>query len=161
METREHEAPPSTRRRGAWNDVASVRRRDLPTAEDFDEFFDEEERPEPITTHADSFEHGTTLDGLRLRVLSKQFRGGRLTAVLSGVTLDLRDAELSPEGATIYVESTLSGIEILAPSGWRVSCDLDAVMSGVDAGYTRTQSATSGPHLRVKGSIVAGGLCVR
>jgi len=160
METGQYESPPSTRRHG-WNDVASAGRRDLPTAEDFDEFFDDDERPEPIITHDDSFDHETTLNGLRLRVLSKQFRGGRLTAVLSGVTLDLRDAELSPEGATIDVDSTLSGIEILAPRGWRVSCDVDAVMSGVDGGYTRTQSATSGPHLRVKGSIVAGGLCVR
>ena len=160
METREHASPPSSRRY-EWNDVGSAGRRDLPTAEDFDEFFDDDERPEPVVTHDDSFERGTTLDGLRLRVLSKQFRGGRLTAVLAGVTLDLRDAELSPEGATIHVESTLSGIEILAPSGWRVSCDVDAVMSGVDSGYTRTRSATSGPQLRVKGSIVAGGLCVR
>lgn len=160
METREYESPSPSQRR-SWNDVASAGRRDLPTAEDFDEFFDDEERPEPITTSDDSFEHGATLDGLRLRVLSKQFRGGRLTAVLSGVTLDLRDAELSPEGATIHVDSTLSGIEILAPSGWRVSCDVDAVMSGVDGGYTRSQSGSSGPHLRVKGSIVAGGLCVR
>jgi hypothetical protein len=160
METREHESPPTNRWRG-WDDVASAGRRDLPTAEDFDEFFDDDERPEPLTTSDDSFEHGATLDGLRLRVLSKQFRGGRLTAVLSGVTLDLREAELSPEGATIHVESTLSGIEILAPSGWRVSCDVDSVMSGVDGGHTRTREAATGPHLRVEGVVVAGGLCVR
>jgi hypothetical protein len=94
-------------------------------------------------------------------VQSKQFRSGRITAMLAGVTLDLREAELCPEGATINVQSALSGIDILVPSGWHVVCDVDAVMSGVDGGSTRTGSMERGPRLTVTGVAVASGLAVR
>lgn len=122
-----------------------------------DEF---EERSEPFVTDADSFEHGAAFDGLKIRVRSRQFRGGRVTAVLSGVTLDLRDALLSPEGATISVQSALSGIDILVPRDWDVVCDVDAVCGGID-GNRPSSSAGRGPRLRVTGTVVAGGLCVR
>jgi len=125
---------------------------------------DEEEsfrRPEPFSTDEDSFVRGAALDGLKIRVRSRQFRSGRVTAVLSGVTVDLRDAVLSPEGATIEVQSALSGIDILVPRDWDVVCDVDAICGGVDGGRRPLGSAPSAPRLRVTGTVVAGGLCVR
>jgi predicted membrane protein len=128
------------------------------------EWFEEdefEELSEPFVTDEDSFEHGAAFDGLKIRVLSRQFRSGRVTAVLSGVTLDLRDATLSPEGATISVQSALSGIDILVPEDWEVSCDVEAVCGGIDGDRAPSSSATPRPRLRVTGTVVAGGLCVR
>jgi Cell wall-active antibiotics response 4TMS YvqF len=127
------------------------------------EFFDDEDdRVGPIDTDDDSFEHSAAFDGLKLRVHSQRFRSGRVTAVLSGVTIDLRDAALSADGATLDVNSALSGIDILVPSDWEVVCDIDAVLGGVDGGDSR-ESVAHGvrPRLRVTGTVVAGGLCVR
>jgi hypothetical protein len=123
---------------------------------------DDESSPRgPVYTSEDCFERAAAFDGLKLRVQSKQFRSGRITAVLSGVTLDLRDAELCAEGATISVQSALSGIDILVPSGWHVVCDVDGVMSGVDDGCARTEPTERGPRLTVTGVAVASGLAVR
>ncbi len=122
-----------------------------------DEF---EELSEPVITDEDSFEHGAAFDGLKILVRSQQFRSGSVTAVLSGVTLDLRDASLSADGATISVQSALSGIDILVPSDWDVTCDVEAVCGGIDGDRPST-SAGRGPRLRVTGTVVAGGLCVR
>jgi len=112
-------------------------------------------------TDEDSFERGAALDELNIRVRSRQFRGGRLTAVMSGVTVDLREAELSPDGATISVQSALSGIDILVPHDWDVICDIGAVFGGVHGERFPPPSSAPGPRLRLTGMVVAGGLCVR
>jgi predicted membrane protein len=130
------------------------------TASDWFEEDEFEELSEPVVTEDDYFEHGAAFDGLKILVRSQQFRGGSVTAALSGVTLDLRDAALSPDGATISVQSALSGIDILVPGDWDVVCDVDAVCGGID-GDRPSSSAARGPRLRVTGTVVAGGLCVR
>jgi hypothetical protein len=122
---------------------------------------DDDERPHPVFTDEDTFERGAALEGLKLRVCSRQFRGGRITAVLSGVTLDLRDAVLSPAGATIQVQAAASGIDILVPKDWDVTCDVNVICGGVDPGRTPQGGPGGGPKLRVTGTVVVGGLCVR
>jgi hypothetical protein len=109
----------------------------------------------------DGFERGVALDGLWLCVSSQELRSGRVTAVCAGVTLDLTRAVLSPEGATIHVQSALSGIEIRVPAEWDVDCDVDAVWSGVQEQQRGPTPAQARPRLRIAGMIVAGGLSVR
>jgi len=127
--------------------------------------FDDDEfdgPPEYQSTDADSFERAAAFGGLEIHATSRQFRSGRVTAVFSGVTVDLRDASLNPDGATISVQAALSGIDILVPSDWKVVCEVDAVCGGV-GGFRLRQpgSETPGPLLRVTGTVVAGGLTVR
>jgi hypothetical protein len=109
----------------------------------------------------DGFERGVALDGLWICVSSQELRSGRVTAVCAGVTLDLRRAALSPEGATIYVQSALSGIDIRVPADWEVDCDVDTVWSGVHEQRLGPMPEQTGPRLRIAGMVVAGGLSVR
>lgn len=115
----------------------------------------------PVSADEDSFERGTALDDMYIRVQSREFRGGRVTAVASGVTVDLREAELGPEGATISVQSALSGICVLVPHDWEVVNDVDTVFAGVDSQRFPPRRRNRGPQLRLTGTVVAGGLCVR
>lgn len=128
--------------------------------EDDDNDHEWQEKP-PVYTDEDSFERGATLAGLKLSVQSQRFRKGHITAVMAGVMLDLRDAALSPEGATISVQSALSGIDILVPPSWDVVCDVDSVWGGVNGSRVPDRRALGGPRLTVKGMVVAGGLRVR
>jgi Cell wall-active antibiotics response LiaF, C-terminal len=121
----------------------------------------EDTLPVPISTDEDSFERGAALGDLNIRVWSRKFRGGRLTAVMSGVTVDLRDAALSPDGATISVQSALSDIEIIVPREWDVVCDIDGVCGAIESQRFPPPSSERGPRLRLTGMVVAGGLCVR
>ncbi|MGC4089481.1 MAG: LiaF-related protein [Polyangiaceae bacterium] len=125
------------------------------------DFRAQDSRPEPFFTDEESFARGAALDDLSIRVRSRNFRGGKLTAVLSGVTVDLREAALGPEGATISVQSALSDIDIIVPRDWSVVCDVDAVFGGVDGERFPPPSVEGGPRLRLTGTVVAGGLCVR
>jgi predicted membrane protein len=115
----------------------------------------------PTFTDQDSFERGAALDELNLCFQSREFRGGTLTAVMSGVTVDLREAALSPEGATISLQSAFSDIDILVPRDWNVVCDVDAVFGGVNGERVPPSVGASGPHLRVTGMVVVGAVCVR
>lgn len=131
------------------------------TAEDWFEEDEFEELSEPFITDEECFEQGAAFDGFRIEVRSRKFRSGRVTAVVSGVTIDLREALLSPEGATLDVQSTLSGITILVPKHWEVSCEVEAFCGGISQDRFAAAPDTSPPRLRVTGTVVAGGLSVR
>ncbi len=122
---------------------------------------DDELEPECVATVEDGFERGAALHGLWIHVRSRELRSGRVTAVLSGVTVDLREATLSPEGATIHVQSALSGIDILVPPDWDITWDVDAIWGGVGEDRRAPSSAAPRPRLRIAGMVVAGGLSVR
>jgi predicted membrane protein len=121
----------------------------------------EELRAFPVSADGDSFERGAALSDLNIRVRSRQFRGGSLTAVMAGVTVDLREAALDPDGATIRVQSAMSGIDILVPHDWDVVCDVDLVLGGLDGERFPPPDSEHRPRLRLTGMVVAGGLCVR
>jgi len=122
---------------------------------------DDDFEPECVATVEDGFERGAALSGLWLHVCSQEFRSGRVTAVFSGVTIDLREAALSAEGATIHVQSALSGITILVPPEWHVVWDVDAICGGVGEQRRPPRSVEPRPRLRIAGMVVAGGLSVR
>jgi hypothetical protein len=125
------------------------------------DFCVEDLRLEPTYSDEDSFAHGAALDDLDIRVRSRQVRGGTVTAAMSGVTVDLREAALGPDGATISVQSALSSIEILVPRDWQVVCDVEAIFGGVGGERFPPPASERGPRLRLTGMVVAGGLCVR
>ena len=116
---------------------------------------------EPISTTEESFEHGSALDDLSICVRSPAFSGGKLTAVMSDVTIDLREATLSPEGATLSLQTALSGIDLLVPRDWDVVYELKTVFGGTFDERFPGPASEQRPRLRVTGMVVAGGVCVR
>jgi hypothetical protein len=93
------------------------------------------------------------------RVTSGHFEGGNAVAVFGGVDLDLRDAVLPPEGATLEVVSVFGDIEILFPMGWRVEVSGPAIFGDLD---DRTLGAPAGaPVLRIRATVVFGDVELR
>src|SRR6185437_15233198 len=54
------------------------------------------------------------------RVESKNFRGGKVNAMLGGFVLDLTRAEIEGDEAVLYVNTILGGGEIKVPETWLV-----------------------------------------
>jgi hypothetical protein len=129
--------------------------------DEYQDSLEDDFEPECVAMVEDGFERGAALDSSWIHVLSQEFRSGRVTAVLSGVTIDLREAQLSPEGATLHLQSALSGIEILVPPDCEVACDVDTICSGISGNWRGPRSAGRRPRLRIVGMLVAGGLSVR
>jgi len=61
--------------------------------------------------------------GVERRITSPDFRGGIVNAVFGGVELDLRDAKMVEDQATLEINAVFGGVEIRVPDDWQVvSC---------------------------------------
>lgn len=100
--------------------------------------------------------------GPKVASTSRRFRGASLTAILGGVTLDLRQAQPVPEGAAINATAVLGGIEVLVPRGWRVTVSGTPILGGVEDKVERSQELPDdAPSLHVDAFTLLGGVEVK
>ena len=97
------------------------------------------------------------------RLQTKEFRGGRLTAIFGGFKLDLSRAEMQANEATIEANAVFGGGEILVPETWHVVLHGSGIFGGYDNKTRYFQPDASQPSrtLIVKGSAVFGGIVVK
>lgn len=100
------------------------------------------------------------MGGVSRRSLSQAFRGGEATAIMGGCEIDLRDAQLPPEGAAIDVFAFWGGIEIKIPPGWRVDNQVFVFMAGSEDS-TKGAAPSTAPALLVRGLVVMGGVEIK
>jgi LiaF transmembrane domain/Cell wall-active antibiotics response LiaF, C-terminal len=86
---------------------------------------------------------------------SQRFQGGSATAIFGGVDLDLRQARLDPDGATLAVTAVFGGVDVIVPRGWRVETSGTPIFGGID---TKVDApAEDGPSLKVDSTVLFGG----
>ncbi|MBN2199054.1 MAG: hypothetical protein JW747_04315 [Candidatus Aminicenantes bacterium] len=110
---------------------------------------------------ADDLKASVVLGGINRVVTSQSFRGGRASAVLGGLDIDLRDAALDKGQATIDVNVFMGGIDIKVPRNWKVVVDISPVLGGVENKTASLPDAEARATLFVRGSVVMGGLDVK
>jgi hypothetical protein len=99
---------------------------------------------------------------LRSRVADQAYSGGSCIAVLGGHRIDLREARLHENGATLQVFAMWGGIGITVPPGWSVSTQVFCAFGGADDKTRPPHSVPAGlPRLVVRGVVLMGGLEVR
>lgn len=97
--------------------------------------------------------------GANPRVLSQDFRGGSVTALFGGAEVDLRDAQLSPDGAALEVTAAFGGVELSVPADWKVKVSGLPIFGGWD-NKTKNPAETmvDGPDLEVRCLALFGGI---
>ena len=103
------------------------------------------------------------LGGFKRRITSKKFKGGSVLSVMGGFQIDLRQADMEGDSATIEAMSFMGGGEIKVPDGWLVS------MEGISlfgAFVDETEQQTPGvdgtqKRLIMKGVSLMGGIVVK
>jgi hypothetical protein len=103
------------------------------------------------------------LGGFKRRITSKKFKGGSVLSVMGGFQIDLRQADMEGDSATIEAMSFMGGGEIKVPDDWMVS------MEGISlfgAFVDETDQQTSGvpgtqKRLIMKGASLFGGIVVK
>ena len=68
----------------------------------------------------DTIDYFVMFSGIEERLASDSFKGGTVTTVFGGSEIDLRGAQLDPEGAYIEVVVAFGGVEIKVPDEWNV-----------------------------------------
>lgn len=101
-----------------------------------------------------------TCSGAELRIESQSWKGGELGVTAGGVELDLRQAELAPEGAVLVVNVLMGGVDIRVPDTWQVQLDVVPFLGGADDMTRSTQGMSAAPRLRITGNVTLGGVSV-
>ncbi|MBI2919321.1 MAG: hypothetical protein HYY01_15210 [Chloroflexi bacterium] len=103
------------------------------------------------------------MGGAERRVTSRGYKGGQVTAVMGGVDLDLRGAEVAERPATLEVTAVMGGVEIKVPPDWVVRTDAFVLFGGTEDKRHRVETASGdgAPHLVVTGTVVFGGIEIK
>ena len=80
--------------------------------------------------HAEFVRSFAVMSGNELRPVSRPFRGADLSAVMAGIKLDLTDARMEGDTATIEVFAFWGGMEIHVPPDWTVTSRVTSFMGG-------------------------------
>jgi len=98
------------------------------------------------------------LGGFERRVSTQNFRGGEITAVMGGCSLDMRTASIQGE-AVINVFAFWGGVTIKCPPDWTVVLQGTPIMGGFEE---KTVTPPDGSkRLVVRGYAIMGGVEVR
>ncbi len=103
----------------------------------------------------------TVLSGLKRRIESKEFKGGKASVLLGGIELDFSQASLAGNQATLELTAILGGIEIWVPREWEVVVDSSAFLGAVEDKHKSDPSTESKPTLFVKGTTILGGIDIK
>ena len=114
------------------------------------------------TDSTDMFNAVAIFSGCERRVKSQNFKGGRATSIFGGVELDLRDAKIVGDEATIEVNCIFGGAEIRVPDNWNVHSKSIPVLGGFsDKTHISSAEDPAGGKrktLVVTGVVVFGGV---
>jgi hypothetical protein len=102
------------------------------------------------------------MSGNERRSDSTEFRGGDLFAFMGGVTLDLRHATPTADGAVLDVFAWWGGIEVRVPDNWRVISEVVPLLGGFEDNTkpSADPSAVAG-RLVLRGAVIMGGIEVK
>ncbi|MCA0377752.1 MAG: DUF1707 domain-containing protein [Gemmatimonadetes bacterium] len=85
----------------------------------------------------------------------------KITAIMGGGELDLREAKLGPGVTEIEIFALWGGVEIIIPDGVRVELVGMAFMGGLSVSGGDISEDPNAPVLRISGLVVMGGADVR
>jgi predicted membrane protein len=103
--------------------------------------------------------------GLERRVTSQDFQGGRINAVFGGVEIDLKEASMQSDEATLEINAIFGGVELRVPDSWQVVFRGSPIFGGIED-KTRTPRTDDpanpkGKALILTGAVIFGGVEIK
>jgi len=113
--------------------------------------------------HADDvIDRTAVFSGQEIYITSKSFRGGNVSAVFSGIELDLRNAEIHGDTAVLRLTAVMAAIELRVPPHWNVTVKGSPFLGGIDDRTVKhTDANVIGPTLVVDANAILGGIEIR
>ncbi|HEY8392753.1 MAG TPA: DUF5668 domain-containing protein [Capillibacterium sp.] len=112
------------------------------------------------TASEDTVDAVVIFGGLERRMASPGFRGGNLTALFGGITLDLRGSVLSGEVNLLNIQALFGGVDLILPEGWAVEIRGIPFFGGIEDKRSKKigPEAATGPKLLINSFILFGGI---
>jgi predicted membrane protein len=86
--------------------------------------------PEPGESGTDSFDDFVIFGGSEKFINSKNFSGGKVTAMFGGAEYDLREVNLAEKGAVIDCVTVFGGCGFKVPPDWKIVNEVNTVFGG-------------------------------
>ncbi len=112
--------------------------------------------PEDSAEEKNNFDEISILSSIDKKFNSQQLLGGKITSVLGGSKIDLREAKLKENNATIELFCLFGGTEIFIPENWEVSMNTTTILGGFDDDRKSYGDEKVGT-LHIKGFVMFGG----
>ncbi len=98
------------------------------------------------------------LGGGEIKVHSKNFKGGKVTAIMGGGSYDMTNAELAEGSHEIDVFCLFGGAEFIVPSGWNVRIEMNSLFGGfTDNRKVAPENPDPDRELVIRGTVLFGG----
>ncbi len=110
------------------------------------------------STAQDSLNEVLVFSGTQKRVVSENFKGGKIAAIFGGADFDLTDAKIKEKTAELEVVAVFGGVQLKVPKNWIVKSEAVGILGGVDD-KTKPEEKTVELHLR--GAAIFGGIEVK
>lgn len=111
-------------------------------------------------TLEDTIDSFAMMSGIETNNQSQQFKGGRATAVMGGIDINLRGSKLYNNQAEMEVNAIMGGVDIYVPDGWRVEVTGFPIFGGW-SNKTKYNTDPNAPLLKVKCFVMFGGMEVK
>ena len=109
----------------------------------------------------ESFVSGTAiLGGWKRTVVTSDFQGGQLSAIMGGCEVDLRGSKIQGEEAVIDLFAFWGGVEMFVPTQWRVIVAATPILGGIDD-KTKPPDDPGAKRLVIRGSVIMGGADIK
>ncbi len=93
------------------------------------------------------------------RVTTRQFKGGKLSAVLGSIELDFTSADMEGDSVELFAECVMASIELRVPYEWEVIMEGSPFLGAFD--NKTAPPREQGKRLIIKGSAVMGAIEVK
>lgn len=111
-------------------------------------------------SNKDEIDGTAIFSGYEKKIASKSFKGGKITAMFGGAEIDLREAELDENGATISTFAAFGGVDIFIPESWPIEIHSTAILGGVGS-ECRNEQCSEGKRLIIYATATFGGIDIK
>jgi hypothetical protein len=110
---------------------------------------------------ADRLNVEVIFSGTERKLVSQDFRGGKIAAVFGGAEIDLREVATTQQEIVIQADAVFGGVELWVPANWKVDVRGSGVF-GVYEDKTSVQQPldSNAPRLIIRGGAVFGSVTV-
>jgi len=93
------------------------------------------------------------------RISQRTLKGGRISVIMGGFDVDMREADMEGKEMTIDASAVMGGVEIRVPDTWEVVVHGSPILGGIDNNTRRPEDPQK--RLVVNGSAIMGAVEVR
>lgn len=114
-----------------------------------------------ITSDEDVLDSTAIFSGTKKKIISKDFRGGDITAIFGGHEMDFTQADMTT-AAEIDVTVIFGGAKLVVPANWNIKSDVVCIFGGIDdKRHIDKGLPDTGKTLILHGTVICGGIDIK